>query len=88
MSFAELIWRNPPNDRPNQRISPGSPVTTILAGLEADSHHPETQKVIGAAIRHGKIRVMPIPGCASRVKIVRVGPAAPEGPVTASEAAT
>ncbi|GAC1472704.1 MAG: hypothetical protein NVSMB9_20260 [Isosphaeraceae bacterium] len=43
-----------------------------LAELQASSHRVEVQEVIRKAIRNGTIRVLPIPGCWNRVRIVPV----------------
>jgi hypothetical protein len=46
-----------------------------LDALAAGSHRPDVQSLIRDGIRRGVIRVMPIPGCPHRVRVV---PAPPE----------
>ena len=42
------------------------------ATLSAASNRPEAQAVIREGIRQGIVRVFPIPGCFSHVRVVRV----------------
>ena len=42
------------------------------ANLSAASNQPEAQAVIREGIRLGIVRVLPIPGCFSHVRVIRV----------------
>jgi hypothetical protein len=45
-----------------------------LTSLETKSDRPEVQEFLREAIRQGRIRVQPLPGSPTQVKIVRVAP--------------
>ena len=68
---------------PTMRAAPGRlssrsrssrPYQSSLASLEADSHRPDVQQIIRDGIRRGTLRVQPVPGSDSKVKIIRVVP--------------
>lgn len=70
-SVSTGIQRRPPGrlvDRVRVLSSRSSDVTT----LSRESDRPEVQEMIREAIRRGSIRVMPVPGCDTRVRIIRV----------------
>lgn len=41
-----------------------------VAALQAGSHRPEVQKAIREWIRRGVVRVIPLPGTQSRVRVI------------------
>lgn len=61
----------------NARPSPSHIDAAYFAALETDSYLPEVQEVIREAIRTGLVRVEPVPGCPTRV---RIKPTANGGP--------
>jgi hypothetical protein len=74
--MAPMTLRMQPStrDRRPLRSGFGSFDLSNLCRLEAGSQLPEAQRVIRDGIRRGMIRVVPVPGCTSRVRIVRHGP--------------
>jgi hypothetical protein len=60
------------------RSSPTDPPS--LDELGAESDRPEVQQIIREGIRRGTLRVVPIPGCMDRVKVIRNHNPAPDKP--------
>lgn len=60
--------------RLSSRSRSSRPYVSSLASLDADSHRPDVQEIIREGIRRGTLRVQPLPGSDSKVRIVRVVP--------------
>jgi hypothetical protein len=71
MSPMTLTMQRASRDRTPYRTGTGRFDLTNLSRLEAGSQLPEAQRVIREGIRRGAIRVVPVSGCTSRVRIIR-----------------
>jgi hypothetical protein len=73
MSPMTLTMQRATRDRQPIRSGSGHFNLFNLSRLEAGSQLPEAQRVIRDGIRRRAIRVIPIAGCAARVRIIRTG---------------
>lgn len=71
MSPMTLTMQRASRDRRPSRPVLGCFDLSNLSRLEAGSQLPEAQRVIREGIRRGVIRVVPIPGSSTRVRILR-----------------
>ncbi len=74
MSPMTLTMQRAARDRQPSRPGSGRFDLWNLSRLEAGSQLPEAQRVIREGIQRGAIRVVPVSGCAARVRIIRTSP--------------
>lgn len=74
MSPMTLTMQRATRDRRPGRPALGCFDLSNLSRLEAGSQLPEAQRVIREGIRRGVIRVVPITGSSTRVRIIRNTP--------------
>lgn len=80
MAPMTVTMKNAPSGRRLVRSGSARYELSDPANLSTASNRPEAQSVIREGIHQGIVRVVPIPGCPTHVRVVRVQPG-PSGPI-------